>query len=192
MAQAAKRRFPPAPGLLGWLGVGLTSVGGLLEVAAILLLGWLAISRNSGLILPAIGTFVLSVGFIGSAAYVWSTANKRVGILRQSSLTEDQRREMRSGLSIILITDVCIVAGFLAVALAVHGSMIGRFCLACVPLVIGGIPAYYGLVRMHKASNRPAPRLLGLSQRASALLYISLAVIAAIGLLFTGLYLLAR
>src|SRR5437879_13712977 len=94
MTQASRRRFPYAPGALGWVGAGLLLAGLLLELAAVWFLIWLAISRNVGLVPLVIAAFVISLALLGTTVLVWRSAWKRAGNLRQGSLTDEQGREL--------------------------------------------------------------------------------------------------
>ncbi len=188
MTQAGRRRFPYAPGALGWVGAGLLLAGLLLELAAVWLLMWLAISRNVGLVPLVIAAFVISFALLGATVLVWRSAWKRAGNLRQGSLTDKQRREFIGAIILMAAGDVLGFGAFVYLAFQIQGSFERRFVLATAPLVLSLIVSRIALNRMRKIQGRPHRPFLGVPPRMETPVFIASVMIASALLLLSGLF----
>ncbi len=188
MTQAGRRRFPYAPGALGWVGAGLLLAGLLLEVAAVWLLIWLAISRNLGLLPLVIAAFVISFALLGATVLVWRSARKRAGNPRQGSLTDKQRRDLMGATIFMAAGDILGFGAFVYLAFQIQGSFERRFVLATVPLVLSLIVYRLALNRMRTIHGRPPRPFLGIPPHIETPVFIASVVAASALLLLTGLF----
>ena len=188
MTQAGRRRFPYAPGALGWVGAGLLLAGLLLELAAVSLLIWLAISRNVGLVPLVIAAFVISFALLGTTVLVWRSAWKRAGNLRQGSLTDKQRRELIGPTILMAAGDILGFGMFVYLAFQIQGSFERRFVLATVPLVLSLIVTRLALDRMGTIQGRQPRPFLGMQPSIETPVFIASVVVASALLLLSGLF----
>ena len=186
MAQVARRRFPYAPGVLGWVGGGFLMGGFLGELTAIVLFIWL------GLPLAASAVFLVSLGLFGGAVVIWRLAWKRAGVVNPDTLTAEQRTQaMRDGIIIMLTSAVPFVV-FVYLFWRLQGSTEHRFVLAAIPVLMG-LPITLAFTnRLSKRINRPPRRFLGLPGRYSLLAEVALSLLAAAGLLYAGLFVIPK
>ena len=188
MTQAGRRRFPYAPGALGWVGAGLLLAGLLLELAAVWFLIWLAISRNVGLVPLVIAAFVITFALLGTTVLVWRSAWKRAGNLRQGSLTDKQRRELIGPTILMAAGDILGFGAFVYLAFQIQGSFERRFVLATVPLVLSLIVTRLALDRMGTIQGRQPRPFLGMPPSIEIPVFIASVVVASALLLLSGLF----
>ena len=190
MAQAPKRRFPPAPGALGWLGLALAVVGLVLQFAAYALLFWLALNRNLALVAPFIGAFVISLGLLATAFFAFRLAWKRdpTGRPAGSAMTSDQRRRVLWSVALTTPTELIAVGAFVYLGFSLPGSYGHRLMLAAVPVVAGSLVSYLGLAWTRSVLNRPPPNVLGLAPRREKVLFSIVCLLSIALLLVAGLF----
>jgi hypothetical protein len=192
MAQAARRKFPPAAGAMGWIGAALMTAGFLLELVALGLLMWMAFTRNAILVLPIIAAFLISFGFIGAAVLVWRRAWKLAGAAQPSAMTPDDRtRFIREGV-IVTMANALALGAFAFLVLQLPGSVEHRVTLAAVPICVSVPISLLGTNRILKMLNRPPRRFLGLPERYEVISDMAMALVAAVVLLFAGLFLIPQ
>ena len=182
MAQIARRRFPYAPGILGWVGAAFTIAGVAGELTSLFLFVWL------GLALAALVVFVISLGLFGAAMIAWRLAWKQAGIWRPSSLTPEQRSlAMHDG----IIMTVAYVIGFALFAylfLRLRGSTEHRLMLAAVPIFLSAAISSPFRNRYLKRLNRGPNAFLGLPARYAPAAEVVFSLIGAAAMLCLGLF----
>lgn len=190
MAQPAKRRFPPAPGLLGRLGLALVIAGAVLEFTAGALFVWLAVTRNLTLILPLVAAGVLSLALFAMGFFTFRLAWKRhpVGRPTQSSLTSEQRRTVLRSFALTTPIELAAAGAFLYLAFSLPGSPTRRMLLAAVPLVFAGLVSYLGVTWRRTVMNRPPLNILGLAPRQETIVYTTVCLVLIVLLLYAGFF----
>jgi hypothetical protein len=192
MTQVARRRFPYAPGVLGWIGGALMIAGGLSQIAAVVLLMWMIFSGNGGIVVLIVGAFALGMAFIIGTIFLWKLAWKRSGSPQPDVLTLDQQAQLIREGALVAALNLLAIAAFAYLFLQLPGSMAHRFALAAVPFfLVTAVNAIY-TNRFSKRLNRPPKRFLGLPSRFSLRGEIALGLVSAVLVLCAGLFLFPR
>lgn len=161
MDAAPQRRFPPVPGLLGWVGLAfiVAAVGS--QLAATIFLMLLAINRDSRMVLPMVCCYLLGFALFGCTVVSWRLGHKRAGTQPpRSSLPKGQQTPFIVALVLMLLATLAGLGGFLYLALRLEGM--NRFLVAIVPLLLGGVVCLGAEVRMQELLGRRRSRLMGL------------------------------
>ncbi len=187
MSVAAGRRFPYAPGALGWVGAGFMFVALLCQVGAGILLMLLVVNRNGRVVIPMIGVFLLSFPILGVTMALWRIAWKRAGIVRPTSSIPKERREaMIRAMLIMSLASVLGVGGFVLLTLRLSGER--RFLVGMVPLFLSSIASHYAAVKMGEARGVPSRGFLGWRPRHEVAVFtvvaLAISALAPLGGLF--------
>ena len=190
MERTTPRRFPPAPGALGWLGLALAVAGLVLQFAVYALLFWLALNRNLALVAPVIGAFVISLGLFGMAVFAFRLAWKRhpVGRPAPSPMTTEQRRRVFRSFALTTPIELVAVGAFLYLAFSLPGSSSHRILLAGVPVIAAGLVSYVGVTWRRRVMGRPPLNMLGLAPGHETIVYSAFCLFAVALLLYAGLF----
>lgn len=186
MGEARVRRFPPVSGPYGWAGAGFVVAALASEMGAALYLFLLVLNRDGHFVIPLIICFVLTFPLLGAALVLWRIGMKRAGTLHPSSMAKERQRQLFGTLAVMNLGTVLGVGTFVYLALQLNGTR--RFVFALVPILLAGIVSHLGLLKLRQLQNRPAPRILGLSPKHEAIIFIALSLISASILVVTGLF----
>ncbi|MEO9007471.1 MAG: hypothetical protein ABI401_10195 [Candidatus Dormibacter sp.] len=186
MNAATPRRFPPAPGAMGWVGAAFVVAALVCQLVAGILLMLLIVNRDGGIVLPMVASFLLGFLLLAIAWLIWRTALQRAGSPPQSTVPREQRRELLIALAVMNAAAIVGIGGF--IYLALHLTGVRRFAIALVPLTLAEIGSHYGVLKLRKIRGRPSPGILGWKPR-HELAVVSVAALAISAfLLISGLF----
>jgi hypothetical protein len=171
---ARPRRFPPVSGPYGWVGAALILLALAGQGVAILVLVWLAFSKDLSLALPWIIVLLASFPLGAAGVALWRIGWKRTGTLSPSPMPAERRNRLLTAMAVMSLGSVFGAGGFLYLAFALEGTR--RLAFAAAALFLGTSIMEIGLRKMNDIMGRPPPSLLGWSPK-RAWVYVALPLV---------------